>query len=70
MLVTDLIPRAQSVIASAMSSYTTGRISYLDVLESERSYFNLQIQLLDVNHNYKRTHALLERQLGVSSEVK
>lgn len=70
MLLVDLIPRSESVTESSISAYTTGRVSYLNVLESERSSFNLQIQLLDVNHQYKQTHALLERQLGVSVEVR
>ena len=60
----DLLPRAELVRDTALSSYTTGRLSYLDVMDAERTLFTLRIQKLDTSIRLMLTHAHLERQLA------
>lgn len=66
LLENDLIPQARTTVEATLSAYSTGRTSFLDLLDAERMLFNLRMQQVDTRARYLKTTAALERALGSS----
>lgn len=66
LLENDLIPQARTTVEATLSAYSTGRTSFLDLLDAERMLFNLRLELVDTRTRYLKTTAALERALGHS----
>ncbi len=62
-----LIPQAETSLEATLSAYTTGRTDFLDLLDAERTLFNLRLDQTETFAHYLGTTALLERALGVVS---
>ena len=62
-----LIPQAETTLQATVSSYTTGRTDFLDLLDAERMLFSLQTGYEDTFARYMKAVSALERTLGVSS---
>ena len=62
-----LIPQAELTLQATLSSYTTGRTDYLDLLDAERTLFSLGTTYEDTFARYLKVTAALERVLGVVS---
>ena len=62
-----LIPQAETALQATLSSYTTGRTDFLDLLDSERTLFSLNMSYDDTFARYLQVAAALERALGVDS---
>ncbi len=62
----DLIPQARTTVQATLSAYSTGRTSFLDLLDAERMLFNLRTEQVDTRTRYLKTTAALERALGTS----
>jgi len=52
-----LIPKAEMAVESALSSYQTGRTSFLDLLDAQRTLFQLQQDHVTLFSRYLSTHA-------------
>lgn len=57
----ELIPLAKIALETALSSYRTGRIPLLQVLEAERMLFRLRSQRIEIAARLARTDARLAR---------
>lgn len=62
-----LIPQAETALQATLSSYTTGRTDFLDLLDSERTLFSLNMSYDNTFARYLQVAAALERALGVDS---
>lgn len=62
-----LIPQAETTLQATLSSYTTGRTDFLDLLDAERMLFSLQTGFEDTFARYLKAVAALERALGVTA---
>lgn len=62
-----LIPQAETALQATLSSYTTGRTDFMDLLDSERTLFSLNMSYDDTFARYLQAAAALERALGVDS---
>ena len=60
-----LIPQAETTLEATLSAYTTGRTDFLDLLDAERTLFNLRLDQTETYTRYLKTTAALERTLGV-----
>lgn len=61
-----LIPQAESALESTFSAYTTGQTDFLDLLDSERTLFDLQMSREETIQRYLNAAAALERALGTT----
>lgn len=64
--VTNLIPRTEQSLSSLDSGYQTGDVSYLDLLDVERTLFNDRLELARTRIDRARANARIERLLGPS----
>jgi len=62
-----LIPQAETTLEATLSAYTTGRTDFLNLLDAERVLFNVRMGYEDVVVRYRKSYAMLERELGVTS---
>lgn len=60
-----LIPEAKQMLASAYSAYQTGKISFLDLLDSERMTFNVRMEFENVKASRNIAAAKLYRAVGL-----
>lgn len=60
----SLIPQAETTLEATLSAYTTGSADFLDLLDAERTLYNLRLQHIDTRARYLKTSAALERALG------
>ena len=66
-LFTDaLIPQATTTLAASVSAYTTGRATFLDLLDAERMLFDLRWSYEATRSSVLSTGAALERAVGVA----
>ncbi len=65
-LTDDVLPAVQEAFSAAEEGYRTGKFSYMDVLDAQRTLFEAQSILLDVRAEYHKTLASLERLTGES----
>lgn len=63
-LETSLIPQSQSALNSSRSAYQTGRVSFLDLLDSERALYSIQITYFKTLAEWVESIARLEEILG------
>lgn len=59
-----LIAQAESSLESALASYRTGRLDFLDLLDAERMLLNLNLGYAKEQANYQKQLAALERAVG------
>ena len=52
-----LIPKAEMTVESALSSYQTGKSGFLDLLDAQRTLFQLQQDRATLFSRYLSTHA-------------
>lgn len=52
---------------ATLSAYTTGRTDFLDLLDAERTLFNLRMERIDTYVRYLKTTAALERATGLTT---
>ena len=60
-----LIPQAESSLEATLSSYTTGRADFLDLLDAERMLFSLETGYEEAFMRYMMATSALERSLGI-----
>ncbi|GBE29916.1 cobalt-zinc-cadmium resistance protein CzcC precursor [bacterium BMS3Bbin04] len=61
-----LIPTSESILRLAHRSYETGKASYLDVLEAQRSMLQRQLDYLDSIYDLERIRITLDQLAGRS----
>lgn len=61
-----LIPQATTTLASSISAYTTGRATFLDLLDAERMLFDLRWSYEATRSSLLKVGAELERAVGVA----
>ena len=61
-----LIPQAEVALESSLSAYTTGQTDFLNLLDSERTLFSLQMSYEEAVKRYLDATAALERALGTT----
>lgn len=62
-----LIPQAETARDASLSAYSADRTDFLNLLDAERTLFQLQMDYEDTYARYLKTTASLERTLGVTS---
>ena len=62
-----LIPQAETALEATLNAYSTGRTDFLDLLDAERTLFQLQMESEATYARFLKTTAALERTLGVIS---
>jgi len=60
-----LIPETKQMVGSAYSAYQTGKISFLDLLDSQRMSFNVRMEYENVKASRKIAAAKLYRAVGL-----
>ena len=60
-----LIPEVEQMLSSAYAAYETGRISFLDLLDSERMAVNLQLEFERVKSKQLIVEANLNQTIGI-----
>lgn len=60
-----LIPQAETTLAATLSSYTTGKASFLDLLDAERMLFDLRWSFETTRATHLKAEASMLRALGV-----
>lgn len=60
----EILPSAKQASQSAMASFLTGRLSYLEVIESQKTMFDVRTQYIDALVHVHQTYAQLERLVG------
>ena len=61
---TSLLPQAESALRVAESSYQSGRASFLDLLDAQRSLLSFKLEYYQYLADYERRAAELERVIG------
>lgn len=64
----DLIPQAEQSFESVQAGYRAARVSFLDVLDSQRVLFSIRLGLVTANTDFAKSLARLERSVGVDLE--
>lgn len=64
---TSLIPQAQTSLNSSRAAYNVGRVSFVDLLDSERSYFDVKIKYYLYFSKY--INAITEMEALVGSSI-
>jgi len=62
-----LLPKAETALETTLSAYRTGSTGFLDLLDAQRTLFELQLQRIAVRTRLLQTNAELERAAGRSS---
>lgn len=65
-LTTSLIPLAEEALEASRISYESGKTTFLDLLDAERTYISTRKQLVTLNRDYQLALSRLERILGHS----
>jgi len=60
----NLLPTARQSIESARASYTTGRLDFFRLIESQRQLLTLQDEYYSASADYHRRLAALDRAMG------
>ena len=61
-----LLPQAQVVLNTTLSSYASGQASFLDLLEAERMRYRLDVERINAVTSLLQAAAELERTLGIT----
>ncbi|MFQ6115800.1 MAG: TolC family protein [bacterium] len=59
-----LLTQAESSLESAMASYRTGKLDFLNLLDAERMLLNLNLGYVKEQSNYQKQLAAMERAVG------
>ena len=59
-----LLVQSQSALESALSAYSTGKLDFLNLLDSERMLLQARLGYVEQQSNYDKTLAALERAVG------
>jgi cobalt-zinc-cadmium efflux system outer membrane protein len=59
-----LLVQSQSALESALSAYSTGKLDFLNLLDSERMLLQARLGYVEQQANYQKTLAALERAVG------
>jgi outer membrane protein TolC len=59
-----LMAQAESSLQSALASYTTGKLDFLNLLDAERMLLNLNLGYIKEQASYQKQIAELERAVG------
>lgn len=59
-----LLVQAQNALESALSAYSTGKMDFLSLLDSERMLLRTRLGYIEEQANYQKTLAALERAVG------
>jgi outer membrane protein TolC len=62
-----LIPQAETALEATLNAYSTGRTDFLDLLDAERTLFQLQMEYEATYARSLKTIAAVERTLGVTT---
>ncbi|MFQ6609364.1 MAG: TolC family protein, partial [Fidelibacterota bacterium] len=62
---TRLIPEVDQMLSSAYAAYETGRISFLDLLDSERMAVNLELEYERVKSKQLIVEANINKTIGI-----
>ncbi len=60
----DSLPSARRAFAAISEGYASGRFTYLDVLDAQRTLFNVQALLVDALGNHARNRFTVERMIA------
>ena len=60
----QLLPQAESSLEATLSAYKAGRTDFLDLLDAERTLFQLQLKQVDTHVRALQTAAKLDHTLG------
>jgi cobalt-zinc-cadmium efflux system outer membrane protein len=66
----SILPGAKEVFDASREAYTEGKIDYLNVLDAQRTFFEVRVQYIEVLANYHKAHADIERLTGQKIESK
>jgi cobalt-zinc-cadmium efflux system outer membrane protein len=58
------IPAAQTAFSAALEGYREGKIGYLAVLETQRTFFEVKRQYITTIVNYHKSKADIDRLIG------
>jgi outer membrane protein TolC len=61
---TTLLPQSELALSSTTAGYTTGIVTVLDVLDSERVLLSVRLGLARLVSDYMRSLAEMERAIG------
>ena len=67
-LTEDILPAAKASFDSAREGYTLGKFEYLDVLDAQRTYFEMRSRHNKLLANHHRTIAIIESLIGKGLE--
>lgn len=65
----DLIPQAEQSLESVRAGYRAARVSFLDVLDSQRVLLGLRLGLITAETDFAKSLASMERSVGVDLEL-
>jgi cobalt-zinc-cadmium efflux system outer membrane protein len=65
-----ILPGAREVFDASREAYTEGKIDYLNVLDAQRTFFEVRVQYIEVLANYHKARADIERLIGQKIESK
>jgi cobalt-zinc-cadmium efflux system outer membrane protein len=66
LLENTLMPQVQQALSSTESAYSTGTLGILDLLDSERVLLDVRLGLAELNSDYMKSLAEMERAIGAS----
>jgi outer membrane protein TolC len=64
-----IIPRAEQTVKIARTSYSTGRATYADLLESQRTLLNARLVAAKLRTEREKALASIERDAAVDAEA-
>ena len=56
--------QAESALESALAAYSTGKLDFLNLLDSQRMLLHVRLGYVELQSNYQQTLAALERAVG------
>lgn len=66
----SILPGAREVFEASRESYAEGKIDYLNLLDAQRTFFDVKLQYIEVLTNYHKARADIERLIGQKIESK
>jgi len=66
----SILPGAREVFDASRTAYAEGKIDYLNVLDAQRTFFEVKMQYIEALTNYHKARADIERLTGQEIEFK
>jgi cobalt-zinc-cadmium efflux system outer membrane protein len=60
----SILPGAKDVFDASREAYTEGKIGYLNVLDAQRTFFEVRVQYIEALENYHKARTDMERLIG------